>query len=406
MLIDMNILVLNCGSSSIKYQLLNIEEGTNVLAKGQVDRIGIEGSCLEHKAPGMEDYEITTVIEDHRTGINLLLKVLIDSEVGVLQSISDINAVGHRVAHGGEMFTESKLIDDEVKEGIKNCFELAPLHNPANYCGIEAMEELLPDVPQVAVFDTAFHQTMPKHSYLYPLPYEYYKKLNVRRYGFHGTSHKYVAEKACKLLNCDFKSKKIITCHLGNGASITAIDRGESVDTSMGFTPNEGLMMGTRSGSVDPGALLYIAKKEGVSSDELNDILNKESGVKGISQISSDMRDLANEARSGNERAQLALKMYAHRVKKYIGAFIAVLNGLDILILTGGIGENNDYVREMCCSDLEFLGISFDSKKNIGLRGKDEEISLPGSKVKVMILTTNEELVIAQETFKLVNIGK
>jgi acetate kinase len=399
----MNILVLNCGSSSIKYQLLNIDGSTNVLAKGQVDRIGIEGSCLEHEAPGMEEYEITTAIDNHKVGIDLILKVLIDKEVGVIQSISDINAVGHRVAHGGEMFTESKLIDDVVKKGVKDCFELAPLHNPANYDGIEAMEELLPDVPQVAVFDTAFHQTMPKHSYLYPIPYEYYKKLNVRRYGFHGTSHKFVAEKACKLLNCDINSKKIITCHLGNGASIAAIDNGNSVDTSMGFTPNDGLMMGTRSGSVDPGALLYIAKKENMSSDDLNDILNRESGVKGISQISSDMRDLANEARSGNEKAQLALKMYAHRVKKYIGAFTAVLNGLDILILTGGIGENNDYVRELCCSDMEFLGINFDSKKNIGLRGKDEEVSIPGSKVKVMILTTNEELVIAQETFRLTN---
>lgn len=400
----MNILVLNCGSSSIKYKLLNIEKSTNLLAKGLVDRIGIEGSCLAHKVPGLEVHVIKTTVENHKDGIDLLLKVLIDKEVGVIHSLSDINAVGHRVAHGGEMFTESKLIDEEVKKGVKECFELAPLHNPANYCGIEAMEELLPDVPQVAVFDTAFHQTMPKYSYLYPIPYDYYKKFNVRRYGFHGTSHKYVAEKACKILNCDFKRKKIITCHLGNGASIDAIDNGVSVDTSMGFTPNEGLMMGTRSGSIDPGALLYITKKEHISSEKLNDILNKESGVKGISQISSDMRDLVIEAQAGNEQAQLALEMYAHRVKKFIGAFIAVLNGVDILVLTGGIGENNDYVRELCCSDLEFLGINFDSKKNIGLRGRDEEISIPGSRVKVMIITTNEELVIAQETYRIANL--
>jgi len=397
----MNILVLNCGSSSIKYQLLTIDGKTNVLAKGLVDRIGIEGSCLEHKVPGMEDYEINTPIENHKQGIDLLLKALTDEETGVIHTLSDIDAVGHRVAHGGEMFTESKIINEEVKKGIKDCFELAPLHNPANYGGIVAMEELLPDVPQVAVFDTAFHQTMPKHSYLYPIPYDYYKKLNVRRYGFHGTSHKYVAEKACKLLGTDCRTKKIITCHLGNGASVAAIDNGISVDTSMGFTPNEGLMMGTRSGSIDPGALLYIAKKESIDADKLNEILNKESGVKGISQISSDMRDLAIEAQAGNEQAQLALKMYAHRVKKYIGAFAAILNGLDILVLTGGIGENNDYVRELCCSDLEFLGISFDSKKNIGLRGRDEEVSVPGSKVKVMVVTTNEELVIAQETARL-----
>lgn len=398
----MNILVLNCGSSSIKYQLLTINKSANLLAKGVVDRIGIEGSCLEHKVPGTEDYIVTTVIENHSQGIGLILKVLVDETVGVLHQLSDIDAVGHRVAHGGEMFTKSQLIDSDVEEGIKSCFELAPLHNPANYCGIKAMEKLLPNIPQVAVFDTAFHQTMPKHSYLYPLPYQYYQKHHVRRYGFHGTSHKYVAERACELLHCDFNTQKIITCHLGNGASVAAIHNGKSVDTSMGFTPNEGLMMGTRSGSIDPGALLYIANKECMDIDELNEIINKESGVKGVSQLSSDMRDLANEAREGNEQAQLALDMYAHRVKKYIGAFIAELNGVDILVFTGGIGENNYYVRELCCSDLEYLGIHFDSRKNEGLRGKDEIISLPGSKVNVLIISTNEELVIAKETYNLV----
>lgn len=400
----MNILVLNCGSSSIKYQLLSVRGSDNLMAKGIVDRIGIEGSCLLHKVPNQEDYLVKTEIKNHKTGIGLILKALTDPEVGVLNKLEDIEAVGHRVAHGGETFTEARIIDEDVKKGIRDCFELAPLHNPANYDGIKAMEELLPGVKQVAVFDTAFHQTMTPDVYLYSLPYDYYERLRVRRYGFHGTSHKYVAEKACKFLNRDIRNQKIITCHLGNGASITAINGGKSVDTSMGFTPNEGLMMGTRSGSIDPGALLYIGCREGMDSNELNDMLNKESGVKGVSQLSSDMRDLATAAREGNERARLALKMYANRVKQYIGAYAAELNGLDILVFTGGIGENNDYVRDLVCRDMQYLGVIFDEEKNIGLHGQDEIISIPGSHVTVMTVTTNEELVIARETYNLVNV--
>jgi len=398
----MNILVLNCGSSSIKYQLLNLidKDKDQLLAKGQVDRIGIDNSEFEHKVPGRADFVVKTDISNHSVGINMILDALVDNEVGVLSDIHEIVAVGHRVAHGGEFFTESVIIDEKVKESIKACFDLAPLHNPANYAGIEAIEKILPKVPQVAVFDTAFHQTMPKPNYLYALPFFYYEKYSVRRYGFHGTSHCFVAHKACSLLGKDISTQKIITCHLGNGASITAIDGGKSIDTSMGFTPNDGLMMGTRSGSIDPGALIYIAEKENLKPGKVNDILNKDSGVKGISEVSSDMRDLAEAAQAGNDSAKLALDMYAHRVKKFIGAYAAVLNGLDILILTGGIGENNSYVRELICSNLNVLGVEFDPEKNAGLRGRDELISTPDSRVKLMVCTTNEELVIARETFK------
>ena len=398
----MTILVLNCGSSSIKYQLLDLSDGDQLLAKGQVDRIGIENSEFEQKVPGREDYVVKTDIPDHSTGISMILNALVDDKVGVLSEISEITAVGHRIVHGGEYFTESAIIDERVKKGIKACFDLAPLHNPANYAGIEALEKILPGVPQVAVFDTAFHQTMPKANYLYALPYHYYEKHSVRRYGFHGTSHYFVAHKACDLLGKDITKQKIITCHLGNGASITAIDGGKSIDTSMGFTPNDGLMMGTRSGSIDPGALIYMAEKDNLNPGEVNNILNKESGVKGISQISSDMRDLAEAAREGNVSAKLSLEMYAHRVKKFIGAYVAVLNGLDLLIFTGGIGENNSYVRELICSNLNYLGVEFDAEKNDGLRGRDEIISTPQSRVKLMICTTNEELVIARETYQLV----
>ena len=396
----MNILVLNCGSSSIKYQLLNLVDGDKLLAKGQVDRIGIENSEFEQKVPGKEEYVVKTDIPDHSKGISMILDALVDPEVGILAEIDEIEAIGHRVAHGGEFFTESVIIDERVKEGIKACFDLAPLHNPAHYAGIEAMEKILPGVPQVAVFDTAFHQTMPEESYLYAMPYEYYEKYSVRRYGFHGTSHNFVAKKACNLLGKDISTQKIITCHLGNGASIAAIDGGQSVDTSMGFTPNDGLMMGTRSGSIDPGALIYMEEKENLEPGSVNDILNKESGVKGISGISSDMRDLAIAAQEGVGRAKLALDMYAHRVKKYIGAYAAVLNGLDMVIFTGGIGENNSYVRDLICSNLNVLGIDFDADKNDGLRG-DAIISTPESRVKLLICTTNEELVIARETLKL-----
>lgn len=397
----MNILVLNCGSSSIKFQLLKITDKAEVLAKGMADRVGMDNSELEYKVPNQTELVFRDKIENHTEGIDHILSVLVNGKSAVINQLSEIDAVGHRVAHGGEQFSESVLVNDKVIAGIKNCIDLAPLHNPANLAGIESMQRLLPGVPQVAVFDTAFHQSMDKEAYLYSIPFKYYQKYGVRRYGFHGTSHKFVAEKACKILGEDFKSKKIITCHLGNGASIAAIKDGKSVDTSMGFTPNEGLMMGTRSGSIDPGILPFIAKKEGKELKELNALINKESGVKGISQYSSDMRDLAEAAQCGNKQAELALRMYAQRVKKYIGAYTASLNGLDLLIFTGGIGENNHFVRNLCLSDLEYLGIDFDKEKNKTVRGKDSMLSTVNSKVRVMAITTNEELVIAQETHQI-----
>lgn len=397
----MNILVLNCGSSSIKFQLLAIDGSDLLLAKGKVDRVGFDTSCFCVKVSDGEEYDQKVIAKDHRTGIDIILNFLTDKEIGVLNSLNDIDAVGHRVAHGGEKFNSSQIINDDVKRDIRECFELAPLHNPANYEGILAVEQLMPGKPQIAVFDTAFHSTIPDYAFLYPLPYHYYKDLHVRRYGFHGTSHAYVAEKASRILGKEFSRNKIITCHLGNGASITAIEYGKSVDTSMGFTPNDGLMMGTRSGSFDPGALLYIAQHEDLSIEQVSDVINRKSGVLGVSEISSDMRDLVLQAEAGNEKARLALKMYAHRVRKFIGSYIAVMNGLDILVFTGGIGENNSYIRKLCCENMDALGIWFDSAKNDGLRGRDEIISLPGSKVTVMTISTNEELVIARETYRL-----
>ncbi|MDP4184863.1 MAG: acetate kinase [Bacteroidota bacterium] len=402
----MDILVLNCGSSSIKYQLLSLNDTSNLLAKGIVDRIGNENSELEHKVPGREPVVIRQIIPDHTDGIRLILQALISEPTKVIDSLNEIEAVGHRVAHGGEFFSDSVLINDEVKLCIKNCIALAPLHNPANLAGIESVEKLMPEIPQIAVFDTAFHQTMPKEAYLYAIPYSLYKKYAVRRYGFHGTSHKYVAQKACQLLGLNFKASNIITCHLGNGASITAIHNGKSVDTSMGFTPNEGLIMGTRSGSIDPGIIPYIASMEHMGFDDVNEILNKRSGVKGISQLSSDMRDLVQASATGHEGAELALQMYALRVKKYIGAYMAILNGVDLIIFTGGIGENNFTVRRLCLEGLDAMGILFDEKKNDKLCGKDEVITLPESKVKVMTITTDEELVIAQETLNIVKSSK
>lgn len=395
----MNILVLNCGSSSIKYQLLHIDKEATLLAKGMVDRVGMENSELEYKVPNKFERVFKEPIENHTQGINRILSVLVDGDDAILTSLSQLNAVGHRVAHGGERFAKSVLVNSDVKQGIRDCIELAPLHNPANLAGIEAIESILPNIPQIAVFDTAFHQSMTKEAFLYGIPYEYYQKYGIRRYGFHGTSHKYVAQKACKQLGLCFNSTKIITCHLGNGASIAAINNGKSIDTSMGFTPNEGLMMGTRSGTIDPGILPFIASKENKSLEELNNLINKESGVKGASGVSSDMRDLADSAQGGNADAKLALDMYAQRVKKYIGAYIAELNGLDLLIFTGGIGENNQYVRDLCLSNLNFLGIDYDAEQNFAVRGKDTLLSKPDSKVTVMAITTNEELVIAQETF-------
>lgn len=394
----MIILVLNCGSSSIKYQLFNMVDGTHMMAKGLLERIGLNDSILTHKPTGKEPYKVITDIPDHTTGINMVMAALIDKKYGVIDDVNEIKAVGHRVVNGGEDYKESVLIDNDVKRNIELFSELAPLHNPANLKGILSVEKLIPGIPQVAVFDTSFHQTMPDYAYMYALPYEYYEKYRIRKYGYHGTSHKFVATKAAGLLERDLKDIKIITCHLGNGASITAVQNGRSIDTSMGFTPVDGLIMGTRTGEIDPGVLIYIADKEHLNVTGVNNLINKKSGVAGISQLSSDMRDLELAAAEGNEKALLALNMYAYKVKKFIGSYIAALNGLDLLIFTGGVGENDFKMRAMICSDMENLGILFDFDANNGVKSKDKIISRPESKVTVMAITTDEELVIASDT--------
>ncbi|MFA9390293.1 MAG: acetate/propionate family kinase [Prolixibacteraceae bacterium] len=400
----MKVLILNCGSSSIKYQLLKIEEEYSVLAKGQIDRIGTTKSSIVQKVEGKETIEVVSFIEDHTSGIDLILKLLTDKRQSVLASLQEIDAVGHRIVHGGEYFSDSVLIDQDVINKVTELFDLAPLHNPANVHGIEAMQRLLPGKPQVGVFDTAFHQTMPEKAYLYGIPYSLYKKYHIRRYGFHGTSHKYVAEKACEILGWDITKKKIITCHLGNGASVTAIDKGKSIETSMGFTPNYGLVMGTRSGVVDPGIIEFLMEQEKLPLNEVVELLNKKSGMLGLSDgLSSDMRDLADAMMAGNKEAARALNAYAHRVKHYIGAYAAELNGCDLVIMTGGIGENNWLVRELCLSNMEYIGITLNKEMNKGLRGRDSKICTDCSKVQVMIVQTNEELVIAKETVRLVS---
>jgi len=402
----MVILVLNCGSSSIKYKVFNVDSGVNVIAKGLVERIGISDSILTHKPTGKAPYVDVTDIPDHTVGINLVIDALTHKEWGVIKDVKDIIAVGHRVVSGGENFTESVLIDSKVKKDIERCCELAPLHNPANLKGILSVEKLVPGVPQVAVFDTSFHQTMPDFAFMYAIPYEYYKKYRIRKYGFHGTSHKFVARKAAGILGKDFKSLKIITCHLGNGASVAAIKDGKSIDTSMGFTPVDGLIMGTRTGEIDPGVLIYIADKEHLNVQGVSNMINKKSGVMGITNLSSDMRDLELAASSGNKRAILALEMYAYKVKKFIGAYIAALNGLDLLIFTGGVGENDFNARKMICSDMEYMGIEFDVEKNNEKKNQDVIISKPTSRVTVMVVTTDEELVIATDTKNIVTSKK
>ncbi len=370
----MKVLVLNCGSSSIKYQLIDMKTAI-VLAKGVVEKIGLKGSFLKNERYDGNKVKLEGEILDHQSGIEYILGMMISKERGVIKGLDEIDAVGHRVVHGGETFQGSCYLDDETIKGIEDCSDLAPLHNPANLKGIYAMKNLLPDVPQVGVFDTSFHQTMPDYSFMYALPYSLYKKYGIRRYGFHGTSHSYVSVRACQILNVDYNSLKIITCHLGNGASITAIRNGKSVDTSMGLTPVEGLIMGTRSGDVDAGVLTLIMEKEEIDYSSLNTLLNKHSGVLGISGISSDMREIETAAMEGDERADLALKMYNYRVKKYIGAYAAAMGGVDLLIFTGGIGENACETREIICKDLEFIGIEFDRQKNDGVRGKEMIIS-------------------------------
>jgi acetate kinase len=397
----MKILVLNCGSSSIKYQLIDMKSGT-VLAKGVVEKIGLKGSFLKNERFDGNKVKLEGEILDHQSGIEYILGMMISKERGVIKGLDEIDAIGHRVVHGGETFQGSCYLDEMTIKGIEDCSDLAPLHNPANLKGIYAMKLLLPTVPQVGVFDTSFHQSMPDYSFMYALPYSLYKKYGIRRYGFHGTSHSYVSKRACEILNVDYNSQRIITCHLGNGASITAIKNGKSIDTSMGLTPVEGLIMGTRSGDIDAGVLTLIMEKEEIDYSSLNTLLNKHSGVLGISGISSDMREVESAAAEGDERAALSLKMYDYRVKKYIGAYAAAMGGVDILIFTGGIGENASETRENICKDMEFCGIEFDKQKNDDVRGKELIISKKNSRVTVMIVPTNEELVIASDTCNIV----
>ena len=400
----MIILVLNCGSSSLKYQLLDMgsNDDFSLLAKGLVERIGMEMGDITHTVTGREKEKLRLPIKDHAEGINQVLALLTDKDKGILKSVSEIDAVGHRVAHGGEFFSSSVKVDADVIEKIERCCELAPLHNPANLLGIKAMEKLIPGLPQVAVFDTSFHQTMPDYAYIYPLPYKYYEQDKIRRYGFHGTSHKFVAQTGAELAGLDMAKSKIITCHLGNGSSITAIENGKSIDTSMGFTPNEGIIMGTRSGSVDAGALTFLMDKYGMDTAKLNSVLNKESGFLGVSGVSSDSRDIEAAAGEGNGRALLTQKIFRYDVLKYIGAYAAAMNGVDLIIFTGGMGENDYISRAEICKRLTYLGVDFDEAVNDKLRGKNTILTKPGSKVKVAIIATNEELVIARDTMNIV----
>ncbi|MCQ2278280.1 MAG: acetate kinase [Bacteroidales bacterium] len=399
----MKILVLNCGSSSIKYQLIDMDAQANatVMAKGLLERIGLEMGEFTHKYNGEKHYE-QLPIPTHTDGIKIVLNALTDPKMGVIKDLNEISAVGNRVAHGGELFAGSCLVTDEVIEKIKSLTDLAPLHTPGNLAGVYAMREVLPNVKQTVVFDTAFHQTLPPKAYLYGLPYEYYKKYGIRRYGFHGTSHKFVAEKAAKMIGKDWKDLKIISCHLGSGASICAIDHGKSVDTSMGMTPLEGLVMGSRPGDVDPGALTYLIEKEGMNWKEVSTMLNKKCGLVGISGGRQDMRDIRAGRDEGDERCTYAFDMFAYRVKKYIGAYMAAMNGCDILLMTGGIGENAWFMRHPILENMEFLGIKVDMSLNDGMMGEDRIISTPDSKVTTIVVTTDEEYVIASDTYRLV----
>ncbi|MEG0133528.1 MAG: acetate kinase [Clostridium sp.] len=395
----MKILVINCGSSSLKYQLINMETEES-LAQGLVERIGIEGSILTQKAPGKDKYIIEQPMADHKDAIKLVLGALVDGTHGVIASMDEISSVGHRVVHGGEKYSESVVINDEVMASLEECVKLAPLHNPANIIGINACKSLMPNTPMVAVFDTAFHQTMPKTAYMYPLPYELYEKHGIRKYGFHGTSHKFVSAECAKMLGKDIKDVKIITCHLGNGASLAAIKDGHCVDTSMGFTPLEGIAMGTRCGNIDPAIATFLINECNMTAKEVDNLMNKESGVLGLSGVSSDFRDIEDAAGEGNERAILALDVYNYRVREMIGAYAAAMGGVDAVVFTAGLGENAIGTRVDICKGLEFLGIEIDEVKN-NVRGKSTEISKDGAKVKVFVIPTNEELVIARDTKEL-----
>ncbi|MBZ4687155.1 MAG: Acetate kinase [Clostridiales bacterium] len=396
----MKVLVLNCGSSSIKYKMFNMSNEV-VLASGLVERIGMDGSKLIHKPTDKDKYQFEVDIPNHEVGINLILNALIDETHGVLNSMDEIDAIGHRTVHGGDKFSDSVLIDESVKQKLEDLIDLAPLHNPPGLMGINACERLLPNVPQVGVFDTAFHQTMPAASYTYALPYELCQKHKIRRYGFHGTSHKYVAYRAAELTGKDIKNCKIITCHLGNGASISAINNGKVMDTSMGFTPLEGLVMGTRCGLIDPAIIPFVMEKENLTTRKINELINKKSGVLGISGISSDFRDLEEAAQNGNERAQLALDVFTHVVKKTIGSYVAILNGVDVLVFTAGLGENSIYIREKICEGMNYLGITISKQKN-NVRGEERIISKEGASTKVVIVPTNEELMIARDTKRII----
>ena len=396
----MKTLVINCGSSSLKYQLIDMST-EECMVQGLVERIGIEGSVLTQKVEGKDKYVINTEIKNHKEAIKLVLEALVDPAHGVIKSMDEIAAVGHRVVHGGEKYSDSVLINDEVLQSIKDCIVLAPLHNPPNIIGIEACKELMPNTPMVAVFDTAFHQTMPKHSYICPLPYDLYKKYGIRKYGFHGTSHKYVSNKVAEVMGKDIKDLKIVTCHLGNGCSLAAVKNGKSVDTSMGFTPLAGVMMGTRSGSIDPSVISFLIEQHGYTIEEVDELLNKKSGVLGISGVSSDFRDVLAAGESGNERAKLALEIFYYKVRTQIAAYAGAMGGIDVIVFTAGIGENSSITRKEILNGLEFFGFELDEEKN-EIRGKIQEISTEDSRVKVYVVPTNEELMIARDTAKLV----
>ncbi len=397
----MKILVLNCGSSSIKYKLLDMATNEE-LGAGGVEKIGMKGSFLKHVRKDGQKVILKGEILEHQIGIEYILGVLTSQKHGCIESLEEINAVGHRVVHGGEKFNSSVLINDEVIQKIVECIDIAPLHNPPNLAGIYAINELLPSVPQVAVFDTAFHQTMPEYAYMYGIPYSLYTKYGIRRYGFHGTSHRYVSRRACEFLGLDYNNSKVVTAHIGNGGSVCAVKNGKSVDTSMGFTPVEGLMMGTRSGDVDLGVVTFLMEKEMIGSASVSTLFNKHSGVLGVSGISSDMRDIENAIEAGNERAKLAMDMYEYRIKKYIGSYAAALEGFDVLVFTGGVGENQTSTREKVCDSLSFMGVKIDNELNRVTRGKETLLSLPESTVKVVVIPTDEEFMIASDTLDIV----
>ena len=398
----MKILVLNCGSSSIKYKLYDMTTKT-VMAQGGIEKLGLPDSFLKFTLPDGTKKVIEKPMPEHTVGVELILNTLISPEYGCISDMHEIDAVGHRLVHGGEKFNSSVLITPDVIKKMEECSDLAPLHNPANLKGVAAITKILPDVPQVGVFDTAFHQTMPAHSYMYPLPYEYYEKYGVRRYGFHGTSHRYVSRRACEFLGLDYNKTKIITAHIGGGGSVAAIMNGKSVDTSMGLTPVEGLMMGTRCGDVDLGAIIYLMEKEHMDVHTLSDIINKKSGVLGVSGVSSDMRDIEKAIAEGNKRARLAWDMFEYRLKKYIGAYVAVMDGVDVIVFTGGIGENQTITRDYICQGMTYLGIKYDKELNARTRGEEVEISTPDSKVRVVVIPTDEELTIASDTMEIVS---